>query len=666
MFVHTMLSINDDEASKLAEKLRTNPEFLQTLLSKLAVQAHDGTTGFHSQDDFEPLPINGLSNFAETDVNCVQTPRTGWHPQGSIHNMQSYGCNGDGIVLNGSTRVATMRPHVMLNGSTEDMLPAISYQNSRPDPSGIYHSPYTCTNHQYDAHRDTAWDIHPFIFGNPSTLHESTCTVPGSHHGHNSILSDISYEDHIVKLAPQQPTKKQISVHTATTYKYSYACESGFDHKKEDVTTLSASKTSCENEMDDLFNSSEWNLEALYGLPTIDEFQDYYTTEDLPTYAVVIGSTVRSHNRRAASCAYRIARGASNSSLSVVYERLLSYFRGEGLNTYDNKFPQEADQLLFVLIAERSDPSSAIMKFQALTDPLRRDEVVLADIRLNGNHAQVEVLKTLIDQKRRDLEAMNPVSSMSKKYIFTNHLNVIQALIDNEEHDDMSVLQFKVSIQSMWDQFFTLDKAPKKRGRPKKECSAVINGGKPKRDCSVVINGNLCNLGIAVQNAFDITIKTLTGKQIVLCVQLTDTVAVVKTKIFLKEHIPTDQQRLIMNGKQWDDDHTLERCNVTSESIVYLILRLRGGGYVNHNNGDTYNDGSVNCDAEDYDNNLSIIATRGIHKSKLRGQQLEREGKSPYLLPSNSSFTPSINGRSGWSYRSCYALKQEVSARMCH
>ena len=65
-------------------------------------------------------------------------------------------------------------------------------------------------------------------------------------------------------------------------------------------------------------------------MPTIDEFH-YYTDDDLPEYAIVLGSTVSSHNRRAASRAYRDARGANNTALSVVFERLLSHFSDKGV-----------------------------------------------------------------------------------------------------------------------------------------------------------------------------------------------------------------------------------------------------------------------------------------------------------------------------------------------
>jgi hypothetical protein len=67
-----------------------------------------------------------------------------------------------------------------------------------------------------------------------------------------------------------------------------------------------------------------------------------------------------------------------------------------------------------------------------------------------------------------------------------------------------------------------------------------------------------------------IKVKTLTGKEIEIDIEPTDSVEE-------QEGIPPVQQRLIFGGKQMNDEKIAKDYNIEGGSVLHLVLALRGG-----------------------------------------------------------------------------------------
>jgi hypothetical protein len=76
---------------------------------------------------------------------------------------------------------------------------------------------------------------------------------------------------------------------------------------------------------------------------------------------------------------------------------------------------------------------------------------------------------------------------------------------------------------------------------------------------------------------FQIFIKAIDNKTIVLNISAFDTILDIKKIIFKRERIPVLEQRLLFGSKQLENEQLLSFYNVNNEATLTLLLRLQGG-----------------------------------------------------------------------------------------
>ncbi|XP_074280090.1 ubiquitin-NEDD8-like protein RUB2 [Silene latifolia] len=113
----------------------------------------------------------------------------------------------------------------------------------------------------------------------------------------------------------------------------------------------------------------------------------------------------------------------------------------------------------------------------------------------------------------------------------------------------------------------------------------LIFAGKQLEDDRTVADYNIqkestLHLVLRLRGGTSIKVRTLTGKEITIDIEPSDTIDRVKERVEEKEGIPPIQQRLIYAGKQLADDKTASEYNIEGGSVLHLVLALRGGRIV--------------------------------------------------------------------------------------